>query len=71
MSPIQYQKRSRLQEARGLLLAGETSAEAAAYAVGYASPSQFSREYGRLFGQPPRRDAERLRDGIANEASSS
>jgi len=62
MSPIQYQKRLRLQEARRLLMSGATSAEAVAYEVGYASASQFSREYVRLFGQPPRRDAERLRD---------
>jgi transcriptional regulator GlxA family with amidase domain len=61
VSPIQYQKRLRLEEARRLLLAEETSAEAVAYEVGYASASQFSREYVRLFGQPPRRDAERLR----------
>jgi AraC-like DNA-binding protein len=63
MSPIQYQKRLRLQEARRLLLAGAPSADSVAYQVGYASASQFSREYARLFGQPPRRDAERLRDG--------
>jgi AraC-like DNA-binding protein len=62
MSPIQYQKQLRLQEARRLLLAGATSAEAVAYEVGYASASQFSREYVRVFGQPPRRDAERLRE---------
>jgi len=61
MSPVQYQKRLRLQEARRLLLSEATSAEAVAYEVGYASPSQFNREYVRLFGQPPRRDAERLR----------
>jgi AraC-like DNA-binding protein len=61
VSPIQYQKRLRLEEARRLLLAGATTAEAVAYEVGYESPSQFSREYTRLFGQPPRRDAERLR----------
>jgi AraC-like DNA-binding protein len=67
VSPIQYQKRLRLrlrlrlEEARRLLLAGGTSAEAVAYEVGYASPSQFNREYARLFGAPPRRDAERLR----------
>jgi len=62
VSPIQYQKHLRLQEARRLLLVGATSAEAVAYEVGYASASQFSREYGRLFGQPPRRDAERMRE---------
>lgn len=61
MSPVQYQKHLRLQEARRLLLADTTSAEAVAYEVGYASPSQFNREYVRLFGQPPRRDAVRLR----------
>jgi transcriptional regulator GlxA family with amidase domain len=56
--PIQYQKRLRLQEARRLLLSGASSAEAIAYEVGYASASQFSREYARVFGQPPRRDAD-------------
>jgi len=61
VSPIQYQKRLRLQEARRLLVSEATSAEAVAYEVGYASASQFSREYVRLFGQPPRRDAERVR----------
>lgn len=65
MSPIQYQKRLRLQEARRLLLSGAPSADAVAYGVGYASASQFSREYARLFGQPPRRDAERVRDAAA------
>jgi transcriptional regulator GlxA family with amidase domain len=64
MSPIQYQKRLRLHEGRRLLLSGAASAEAVAYEVGYASASQFSREYSRLFGQPPRRDAERLIDGL-------
>jgi AraC-like DNA-binding protein len=69
MSPIQYQKRLRLQEARRLLLSGATSAEAVAYEVGYASASQFSREYVRLFGQPPRRDAERIRDEVSREVA--
>jgi len=64
MSPIQYQKRLRLQEARRMLLSDTLSAEAVAYEVGYASPSQFSREYARLFGQPPRRDADRMREGL-------
>jgi AraC-like DNA-binding protein len=61
MSPLQYQKRLRLQEARRLLASGVPSAETAGYEVGYTSPSQFSREYARLFGQPPRRDAGRVR----------
>ncbi|HEU4881500.1 MAG TPA: AraC family transcriptional regulator, partial [Longimicrobium sp.] len=68
MSPIQYQKRLRLQEARRLLVSGAPSADAVAYQVGYASASQFSREYARLFGQPPRRDAERARDTAAGGA---
>jgi AraC-like DNA-binding protein len=62
VSPIQYQKQLRLQEARSRLLSGGTTAEAVAYEVGYASASQFSREYARLFGQPPRRDADRMRE---------
>lgn len=66
MSPIQCQKRLRLEEARRRLLAGG-SAEEIGYAVGYASASQFSREYARLFGQPPRRDAERMRDAVSRE----
>ena len=65
MSPLQYQKRLRLQEARRLLLSGAPSAEVVAYEVGYASASQFSREYARLFGQPPRRDAEQVRVAAA------
>jgi len=55
-SPLQYQKRLRLQEARRLLLAEDIDAAEASYRVGYESPSQFSREYRRLFGAPPRRD---------------
>jgi AraC-like DNA-binding protein len=65
VSPVQYQKRLRLQEARKLLLSESTSAESVAYQVGYASPSQFNREYVRLFGDPPRRDAQRLRSAAA------
>ena len=61
MSPLQYQKQIRLQEARRLLLAGQADAASIGFAVGYESPSQFSREYARMFGQPPLRDAERLR----------
>ena len=65
VSPIQYQKQLRLQEARRLLLSGGPSAEAVAYDVGYMSASQLSREYARLFGRPPRRDAEQVRDTAA------
>ena len=61
MSPLQYQKQIRLQEARGLMLRAACDAQAAGYQVGYESPSQFSREYARLFGAPPARDAARLR----------
>ena len=61
MSPLQYQKNVRLQEARRLLIAEGQDAATAAFNVGYASPSQFSREYVRVFGVPPRADAERLR----------
>lgn len=60
MSPLQYQKALRLQEARRRLIA-DADATGAAYAVGYESASQFSREYTRMFGSPPGRDAARLR----------
>ena len=68
MSPLQYQKQIRLQEARNLMLSQSVDAATAAHAVGYDSPSQFSREYRRQFGAPPLRDAERLR-GALNAAS--
>ena len=60
MSPLQFQKQLRLQEARRLLLAGEVDVARAGYRVGYDDPSHFSREYKRLFGEPPLRDLERL-----------
>jgi AraC-like DNA-binding protein len=60
MTPLDYQKQLRLQEARRLMLAEGASAGTAGFAVGYESPSQFSREYRRLFGAPPRADIERL-----------
>jgi len=65
LSPLQYQKQLRLQEARRLMLAERLDAATAAFQVGYESPSQFSREYNRLFGAPPLRDVARLREGVA------
>lgn len=61
MSPIQFQKQLRLQEARRLLLSESTDAADVAFRVGYESPSQFSREYSRMFGLPPIEDVRRLR----------
>jgi AraC-like DNA-binding protein len=61
MSPLQYQKQIRLQEARSLVATNATNIAAVGYAVGYDNPSQFSREYRRLFGLPPCEDGARLR----------
>jgi AraC-like DNA-binding protein len=61
MSPLHYQKQLRLLEARRLMLVENSTAATAADRVGYASPSQFSREYARMFGAPPMRDIDRLR----------
>jgi AraC-like DNA-binding protein len=61
MTPIQYQKAVRLQEARLALVSGGRDVAEVAHAVGYDSASQFSREYRRHFGTPPGRDAERIR----------
>lgn len=64
MSPLQYQKQLRLQEARRLMLLGDIDVAIAAHRVGYESASQFSREYSRFFGAPPLRDRRRwLQDG--------
>jgi len=60
LSPLQYQKHLRLQEARQLMLTEHLDAATAAFHVGYESPSQFSREYSRLFGAPPLRDIKNL-----------
>jgi AraC-like DNA-binding protein len=62
MSPIQFQKQLRLQEARRLLLAESTDVAEVAFRVGYESQSQFSREYSRMFGFPPRLDLNRMRE---------
>ena len=61
MSPIQFQKQLRLNEARRIMLYEGLEAATASYKVGYESPSQFSREYSRLFGAPPKADVERFR----------
>jgi len=61
MSPLQYQKQLRLTEARRMMLSEAATVAGAAYEVGYESPSQFSREYARMFGTPPKRDALSLR----------
>jgi AraC-like DNA-binding protein len=61
MSPLQYQKQLRLQEARRLLVSGQMDATTAALEVGYESPSQFNREYRRLFGLPPLKDIKSFR----------
>jgi AraC-like DNA-binding protein len=67
MSPLQYQKQLRLQEARRLMLGEGLDATRAAFRVGYESPSQFSREYRRMFGSPPRQNVSALQVGRQNE----
>lgn len=66
LSPIQFQKRLRLLKAQRLMVDEGTTAEDAAFRVGYQSPSQFSRDYARLFGEPPMRNATRLRTAAAS-----
>ena len=65
MSPLRFQKTIRLQEARALLVARPDDVAGVGHLVGYESPSQFSREYRRLFGAPPGQDATRLRAATA------
>lgn len=60
LTPLQYQKQLRLLEARRLMVTEAATVETAAFQVGYQSPSQFSREYARMFGAPPRRDVAAL-----------
>lgn len=60
VSPLQYQKQLRLYEAQRLMLTGEHNAESASYLVGYESPTQFSREYKKMFGAPPKTDIKQL-----------
>jgi AraC-like DNA-binding protein len=69
MSPLQFQKQLRLQEARRLMLVEDLDAGMAALRVGYESASQFSREYSRQYGQPPARDIKQLRAAVASDAA--
>jgi AraC-like DNA-binding protein len=66
MSPLQYQKQIRLQEARSRLMARSDDVASIGFSVGYESPSQFGREYARLFGAPPGRDAAGLRAALSS-----
>lgn len=68
MSPLQFQKQLRLQEARRLMLDEHLDATSAGYRVGYDDASHFNREYKRLFGAPPMRDVERLRQAAWERA---
>jgi AraC-like DNA-binding protein len=67
MSPLQFQKQLRLQEARRLMLSEHLDAAQAGYRVGYEDPSHFSRDYKRNFGEPPMRNVERVlgRTGVS------
>jgi len=76
LAPLQYQKQLRLLEARRLMVSTGRNVEAACFEVGYESPSQFSREYSRMFGTPPKRDVRRMqmvirndRAGVANQTT--
>ena len=64
MSPLQYQKQIRLQEARRLMLGGDLDAASAGFKVGYENPSYFSRDYKKQFGAPPQRDLAKLRSNL-------
>ena len=67
LSPLQYQKQLRLQEARRLMLSERLDAATASFQVGYESPSQFSREYNRFFGAPPLRDITNLLQSVTGD----
>ncbi|HCG7124423.1 TPA: AraC family transcriptional regulator [Vibrio parahaemolyticus] len=71
MTPLQFQKKLRLSEARRLMLTENLDAMAATFKVGYESPSQFSREYSRLFGAPPSKDIKLLRENLGKLAQKS
>ncbi len=65
LSPLQFQKQLRLIEARRLMLSDGVSSSSAAFAVGYESVPQFTREYGRMFGLPPAKDRQAARGAVA------
>jgi len=69
MTPLQFQKKLRLNEARRLMLTENLDAMATTFKVGYESPSQFSREYSRMFGAPPATDIKALRAGLGSSAA--
>jgi AraC-like DNA-binding protein len=64
MTPLQYQKQIRMQEARRLMLAQDMDAASAGFRVGYEDPSYFSRDYKKQFGAPPQRDIAKLRQTL-------
>jgi AraC-like DNA-binding protein len=68
MSPLQFQKQLRLREARHLMLSEDLDAASAGHRVGYSDASHFTREYKRLFSEPPARDVERLREAAMESA---
>jgi AraC-like DNA-binding protein len=64
MSPLQFQKQIRLQEARSMMLTEDLDAASAGFRVGYEDPAYFSRDYKKLFGAPPQRDIAQIRSGL-------
>ncbi|MGV3769258.1 MAG: AraC family transcriptional regulator [Sphingobium phenoxybenzoativorans] len=70
MTPLQYQKQLRLLEARRLMVSTAVNVETACFQVGYESPSQFSREYARMFGAPPKRNAIAMQNALIEERAS-
>jgi transcriptional regulator GlxA family with amidase domain len=67
LTPLQYQKQLRLLEARRLMISCAANVESACFEVGYESPSQFSRDYARLFGAPPRRETRAAQAAVRND----
>jgi AraC-like DNA-binding protein len=70
LSPLQFQKSLRLNEARRLMMADNLDAAAAAFQVGYENPSQFNREYKRAFGTPPKQDITKIRQMLSGSFTS-